>query len=430
MAAILGLSSHLPTTIRTIEDIIDLVNEQHGGEQHQYAPDGTKKRTLAPTRAAIMKYMGVEERRIVGPDEGNADLGARAARKALENAHYDGPLDGTLCATVATGTYPSVAARLHHLLGGKRDCFAVDLTSQPRPEAHDDALEVGYALRKLHGGNHLVMRPGRTTLLTERGAATLEQDGSATAKALLDHLHLPGAALDGIIHSQEGETVAARIEELLGLRTKRRIDLHAACAGFGYGLDIARALHATEPYLLVSSEVLSRETDYTDANSPLFGDGAGAALVGTGAGLELLASDYGLLSEHADLIYRDAEGWLRMPDGHSVFKHAVREMSDAVQRVTERAGWSIDDVNLLVAHQANIRILNQVGQRTGIPPENIVITINRYGNMSAPTCPVAMHDAMLDGRLHEGSKVVQVAFGSGLVYSATALEATRDMLRE
>ncbi len=439
MAAIIGLASYLPRTIRTIDDIITIVNEQHGGVQHQYAPDGTIRKTVTPTRDAIMKYMGVEERRIA-IDEDNATLGARAAEQALRAAGRDA--SGTICATVGTGTYPSNAARLHHALGAQRKSYVADLTSST---PLDDALRAALALARQRPGNYLVLTPHVDILLTPSGTRQVRaltphttpdyaHDNEARVLALdtllarAQQLAAPHE-LDGIIVAREGRSVAERIEEQLGLNTGCAFDLHAACAGFGFGLDLANGLATPgdDPYLVVSSERLSVELDYSDANSPLFGDGAGAALVGIGEGLAVRAVDYGVLSEHAELIFRDDNGRLRMPDGHTVFKHAVREMSTAVQRVADQAGWSLDEVDLLVAHQANIRILNQVGSRTGIPPENVVITIHRYGNMSGPTCPVALHEALLDGRIHEGSKLVQVSFGSGLVYSATALEATAQL---
>ncbi|RME32022.1 hypothetical protein D6789_00845, partial [Candidatus Woesearchaeota archaeon] len=278
MAAILALASHLPATVRTIEDIIEIVNERHGGVQHQYAPDGSIKKTVTPTRAAIMKFMGVEERRIAGKGESNASLGYHAAQKALAHAGYAGPIDGTICTTVATGTYPSNAARLHRALHGKKHCYAIDMTT-PRTDPAGHATTLARELQAQRGGTYLVVREDAATLLGECNDATTASTDAEALNKLLARRGLTGADLNGIIVERRGATVAEQIEELLGIRTRTRFDLHAACAGFGYGLDAASALLQRHPYLVVSSETLSRETDYSDANSPLFGDGAGAALV-------------------------------------------------------------------------------------------------------------------------------------------------------
>ncbi|HHO81316.1 MAG TPA: 3-oxoacyl-ACP synthase, partial [Bacillaceae bacterium] len=188
--------------------------------------------------------------------------------------------------------------------------------------------------------------------------------------------------------------------------------------------------------LVVGAEVLSRITDWEDRTTAvLFGDGAGAAVVGPVAEGGFLSFVLGADGGGADLLVLPAGGsrlpashrtveerqhFLKM-NGREVFKFAVRIMAEASEEALRRAGLTKDDLDLLVPHQANLRIIDAAQERFQLSPEKVVVNLDRYGNMSAASTPVALHEAYRAGRLSPGNVVLLVAFGGGLTWAATVL---------
>ena len=234
---------------------------------------------------------------------------------------------------------------------------------------------------------------------------------------------------------------ACVLQEKMGFPNAVAFDVVAACTGFITGLSIANSYIAQGQHrraLVVGTEKLSAITNYEDRNTcVLFGDAAGAVVV------EPCDDGRGLLSS-----YMQSDGSLRpllwtrtggtrnpyAPDfafdgsdkilmnGSDIFKVAVRAMGKAATRVIEEAGLTIDDIALLLPHQANIRIIDAVAKRLKLPREKIYINIDRYGNTSAASVPLALDEANRQGRLKPGDYVVMVAFGGGLIWGAALVK--------
>jgi 3-oxoacyl-[acyl-carrier-protein] synthase-3 len=221
--------------------------------------------------------------------------------------------------------------------------------------------------------------------------------------------------------------VGPTLQAALGARCPA-FDFSAACAGFVYGLSLARAQIESgqaQHVLLVGVEVLSRRIDFTDRETcVLFGDGAGAVVLSavpaeTGRGL--LHTRLGADGRFADLLRIDAdEGVIRM-EGREIFRHAVNRLTEVIEAALAETGWSAADVNLVVPHQANLRILEAVAKRIDVPRERIYANLERYGNTSAASIPIALDEARREGRLADGDKVLFAALGAGLVWGAATL---------
>jgi len=201
-------------------------------------------------------------------------------------------------------------------------------------------------------------------------------------------------------------------------------DLNAACSGFVYGLVTANAMleAGARRILLIGAETLSRITDWEDRNTAvLFGDGGGALLLErvTDEG-QLLASDLGIDGSARDILKSEVGGTIEM-DGREVFKRAVRAMVDSAARTLERAKVSPDDVKLIVPHQANIRIIQAACDRLGIARERAAIVLDRTGNTSSASIPLALVDAIEKGRLREGDLVLLTGFGAGMTWGSALL---------
>jgi 3-oxoacyl-[acyl-carrier-protein] synthase-3 len=230
------------------------------------------------------------------------------------------------------------------------------------------------------------------------------------------------------------------MQALLGAENAAAMDLAAACTGFMYGLSLAESQVATgraDLALVVSSEKMSAIVDWSDrATCVLFGDGAGAALVrrsenGRGI-LSIFNRSDGRL---ADLLYRPGGGAVRPFDaamlangdhllkmaGREVFKNAVRSMAEAANQALMRAGITGKDVKLMVPHQANIRIIEATARYADIPMEKVYVNVERYGNMSSATVPVALDEAAEQGLIGEGDYVLLVAFGAGFTWGASVI---------
>jgi 3-oxoacyl-[acyl-carrier-protein] synthase III len=239
-------------------------------------------------------------------------------------------------------------------------------------------------------------------------------------------------------------TAACLVQESLGAHRAAVFDLGAACAGFVYGLAVARGLvmsGAARKILLVGAETISRFIDWTDrATCVLFGDGAGAVVIeasAAGVGIQSTAlHGDGRQKEHLRLEgggalhpaarSRDdgASDYIQM-DGSAVFKLAVPAMADAAKEALATAGLSLDDVDLFVPHQANLRIIEAVAKRLGLDRSKVFIDIDRFGNTSAASIPIALCDAVAQGRVRQGDTLVFAAFGGGMTWGAAVVEWTR-----
>lgn len=204
------------------------------------------------------------------------------------------------------------------------------------------------------------------------------------------------------------------------------VDIGAACAGSMWGLAHADALIASgsaRRVLVVGSEILSRWTADSDPRTAiLFGDGAGAMVVEGHDGPERIGP-FAMRSDGAepDLLDSSLETLTIRMHGLEVYRRAVEEMSGSAERAVEHAGLTLDDVDLVVAHQANARILDAIAERLGIPADRMYSNIAMYGNTSAASVPLALHDAVLEGRLTPGDRVLLVSFGAGFVWGAGLL---------
>jgi len=235
-------------------------------------------------------------------------------------------------------------------------------------------------------------------------------------------------------------SVACLVQNELGAKKAGAFDLYAACTSFLYALSVADKFirsNSRMKILVIGSEVLSRVTNWEDRNTcVLFGDGAGAAVL-TGT-----REDRGILSTHLHsdgslgelLILKGLgtafpvshenleKGWQYIQmQGREVFKHAVKAMESAAWEALEANGWNGDDVDLLFSHQANIRIINFLGERLGLPKEKIFINIHKYGNTSAASIPIALDEANRRGLLTPGLRVLMVAFGGGFTWGSVAM---------
>jgi len=234
---------------------------------------------------------------------------------------------------------------------------------------------------------------------------------------------------------------ACTLQGKLGAVNAAAFDLSAACTGFIYGMNLARALILSgeaRRILLVGVETLSRITDYEDRSTCiLFGDAAGAAVIegSSQEGQGILSVVIGSDGDQGDLLYMPAGGsrrpassetlaarehYLHMA-GNEVFKIAVRGMESIARKAIDRAGCSVDDIDLLVPHQANIRIIDATAKRLGVPSERVEITIDRFGNTSAASIPLTIYEAIQAGRLTEGQTLAMVAFGGGLTWGAAVV---------
>jgi len=236
-------------------------------------------------------------------------------------------------------------------------------------------------------------------------------------------------------------TAACLVQESIGARKAAVFDLGAACAGFVYGLAVARGLvmsGAARKILLVGAETISRFIDWTDrATCVLFGDGAGAVVIeaataGLGIRSTALHGD-GREKKHLRLegggalhpaSRRGADGasdYIEM-DGSAVFKLAVPAMADAAKEALAAAGLGLEDVDLFVPHQANARIIEAVAKRLGLDRSKVFIDIDRFGNTSAASIPIALCDAVDQGRVRQGDTLVFAAFGGGMTWGAAVVD--------
>ncbi|MEH7416383.1 beta-ketoacyl-ACP synthase III [Neobacillus drentensis] len=218
-------------------------------------------------------------------------------------------------------------------------------------------------------------------------------------------------------------SVSCRIQEKLGATKAAAMDVSAACAGFMYGIVTAKQFIESQVYkyvLVVGVEKLSKITDWNDRNTAvLFGDGAGAAIIGpVSENRGILSFELGADGTGAKHLYQDE---FIIMNGREVFKFAVRQMGESCINVLEKAGLTKEDVDFLIPHQANIRIMEASRQRLELPVEKMSKTVNKYGNTSAASIPISMIEDVEAGRIKEDDLVVMVGFGGGLTWGAIAM---------
>ena len=216
---------------------------------------------------------------------------------------------------------------------------------------------------------------------------------------------------------------SATVQQQLGI-AGGAFDLNAACSGFVYALVVAHGLvlAGSRRVLVIGSETLSRITDWDDRTiAVLVGDGAGAVVLeATDGPGELLGWDLGADGSLRHLLKCDHGGYLYM-NGKEIFRHAVRAVVESSTAALARAGLTAADVDLFVPHQANARIISAAAQRLGIADDRCVVTIDRYGNTSSASVPLALCDALDAGRLRTGDRVLLSGFGGGMTWASAVL---------
>jgi 3-oxoacyl-[acyl-carrier-protein] synthase-3 len=285
--------------------------------------------------------------------------------------------------------------------------------------------------------------------IRERRIADMEEATSdlalAAGRAALESAGVKPNDLDGIILATVcGDMIfpatSCLVQDRIGATKAAAFDINAACSGFVFGLGTAHALVSSgmaDRILVIGVEVLSKLTDWTDrATCVLFGDGAGAVVLEPGEpGAGILGSYMKSDGALADLLYIPAGGTRRPTSaasfargdhyikmkGDGVFKYAVRAMEDATHQVLGQAKLTTNDLDLLIPHQANIRIIDAVQERLGLPGSKVLANIDRYGNTSSASIPIAFDEAVRDGRVKRGDLVALVAFGGGLTWGAVLL---------
>ncbi|MDR2579333.1 MAG: ketoacyl-ACP synthase III [Chitinispirillales bacterium] len=252
--------------------------------------------------------------------------------------------------------------------------------------------------------------------------------GCRAARVALERAGIAAADIDGIIVATFTPdnifpSTACMMQHDLGCTGAFAFDISAACAGFTYALTVANNMIVSgqaKTMLVVGTEITSKTLDWNDRGTCiLFGDGAGVVVLQAD---ESGRRDRGILSCHlsADgsmgnllmLPLWGEERFLKMK-GNEVFKHAVRMMADASVKAAEMAGFKIEDIDFLVPHQANIRIVQSVAEQLAVPLDKVVINVEKYGNTSSASIPLALEEAWLDGRVKEGSKLLFVGVGGG-----------------
>jgi len=286
----------------------------------------------------------------------------------------------------------------------------------------------------------------KRTGIRERRIAAEDQSTSdlalEAARVALDRAGLAAEDLDAIILATLTPDTycpagACYVQNLLGATNACAFDLSAACTGFVYGITVGSSLVRTGVHknvLVLGAETLSRFIDYTDRNTCiLFGDGAGAAVLSRaeegsdsrlldhylrsdGGGTDLIIMPGGGARRPASHDTVDGKLHFLSMQGNDVFKFATKSMQTLIETAIERNELSVDDLDLVVPHQVNSRIIDTVLRKVDIPKEKIYLNLQRYGNTSAASVPMALHEAVEEGRVQPGNLVLLVAFGAGLTW--------------
>lgn len=289
----------------------------------------------------------------------------------------------------------------------------------------------------------------RTGISTRHVAAEDEATSDLAYRASLGALQAGGldpADLDMVLVATATPdhvfpSTACVLQDRLGAKRAGGLDISAACSGFVYGIGMANGLIRSgtcRTVLVVGAETLTRVVNWQDRNTcVLFGDGAGAALLRAEEG------DQGVLSVHmrsdgskgsiliipgggsrhpvSQAVVDAGLAKIQMHAGNEVFKLAVRAMEEVALAALKQAGLEVGDVDYIISHQANLRIISALGQRLGLPDSKVIVNVQRVGNTSAATIPLAMDEAVRDGRIRPGHLVLLCAFGGGLTWGSALI---------
>jgi 3-oxoacyl-[acyl-carrier-protein] synthase-3 len=280
-----------------------------------------------------------------------------------------------------------------------------------------------------------IAEPHETGAYMARHACDAVLEAADCSVEDVDMIVVGTATSDRLLPSQ-----ACDLQAVLGATNAAAYDVSAACSGFLYGLAVAEGMVASQQarnVLVVGVERLSRVTDYTDRTTCiLFGDGAGATLVQPASdGSGILSSYLKTDGRLAHLLFRSGFGASEPPSqevierggffikmaGREVFKSAVLSMADACDQALQRAGLAGEEIDLLIPHQANIRIIEATAKHAGIPMDKVYVNVDRYGNTSAASIPIALDECVRSGRIRSGDIVLLVAFGGGFTWASVAL---------
>jgi len=290
----------------------------------------------------------------------------------------------------------------------------------------------------------------RSGIRERRIAAANEATSDLAIKAAgraLENSRVPASEIDLVVVATVTPdhlmpSTACIVQHKLGIPTSAAcFDVNAACSGFIYALDTACAMLGSGRYrkaLVIGAEKLSSVVDWQDRGTCLlFGDGAGAVVIGLedAPGIGLLGTKLGALGEDTDLLYIPSGG-SRMPTsaesiargdqfikmkGKEVFKLAVRVMEEAARDILEQHGLAAHQIDLVIPHQANLRIIDAIAQYLELPVDRFFVNVDRYGNTSAASIPIAMDEARRTGRIKKGDLTLLVAFGAGLTYGSALI---------
>ena len=271
------------------------------------------------------------------------------------------------------------------------------------------------------------------------------QFGTLAALQALERANLKPEDIDLIVCAtttpdQIMPSTGALIQAQIGAVNAAGMDIFAACSGFLYGLTMVESMIRTGQIryaLVIGAEILTKYVDYTDRGTcVIFGDGAGAAVLGpVPEGKGILATKIKSDGRYEEQLYApgggtklgtthktidDREHFFKMK-GNELFKVAVRSMADISAEMVEKAGYTVDDIDIVIPHQANQRITDAVASRLGVPDEKVYSNIAMMGNTSSASIPIAMDECIQSGRIHEGSLVLLTAFGGGVTWGGTVI---------
>jgi 3-oxoacyl-[acyl-carrier-protein] synthase-3 len=252
---------------------------------------------------------------------------------------------------------------------------------------------------------------------------SVESGRAALASAGVDPTAIDVLVLATTTPDQAVPATSAAVQDALGLRCGA-FDLNAACSGFTYAMVVAHGLigAGANRILVIGTDTLSRVTDWTDRGTAiLFADGSGAVVLEAVEGPgQLLGWDIDADGSLRPLLYADLGGYIVM-DGQEVFRRAVRIMVDSAEKSMKHAGVTADEIALVVPHQANLRIIEAACKRLGVPIEKAATVIHRTGNTSSASIPLALVDALDNGRVADGDLVLLIGFGAGMTAASAVL---------
>ena len=289
----------------------------------------------------------------------------------------------------------------------------------------------------------------RTGIKERRIAAEGEQTSDMAAKAALKAIEQAGISpeeIDMILVATATPDMlfpatACFVQVKIGAKNAACMDISAACAGFLYGVEIAQQFITTHAYntvLVIGAEKLTSITNWDDRNScVLFGDGAGAAILRHRGGTHgVISTHMGSDGNYTDILYMPGGG-SKCPitkdnadqklatihmSGREVYKQAVTAMFNSAKIALDKAGLTIDDIACMIPHQANLRIIEAIGDRLGISPDKVFVNLHKYGNTSAAAVAIALDEANRTGRIKAGDYILMVVFGGGLTWASTVIE--------